>query len=164
VLAQVWDLAVAMHLSLQFWAKSFSTTAGSSTAHYKPVAHHLLDVAAVAKTYLESNAHRLEREASLVRMDRERYARLMAFLAGLHDLGKSADDIGGWYMEKIEVAVGGVQSVQAFPPEEAVLIFRTTSGQDVSLHIRPKDLHFLLSRLLDIAKKFPAGSNEREDG
>jgi hypothetical protein len=67
-------------------------------------------------------------------------------------------------MEKIEVAVGGVQSVQAFPPEEAVLIFRTTSGQDVSLHIRPKDLHFLLSRLLDIAKQFPAESNEREDG
>jgi len=41
-------------------------------------------------------------------------------------------------MEKIEVAVGGVQSVQAFPPEEAVLIFRTTPDRTFPFIFDPK--------------------------
>ena len=80
-----------MDLNLAFWGKSTShtrTTASNESPPYKPVLHHLLDVAAVAQTFLFSDLARLRREAGLVGMAPEDYARLIAFLAGLHDLGK----------------------------------------------------------------------------
>ena len=63
-------------------------TTGSGQILYKPVIHHLLDVAAVARTYLSLNSERARREAKALGLDPEGYGRLVAFLAGLHDLGK----------------------------------------------------------------------------
>jgi CRISPR-associated endonuclease/helicase Cas3 len=78
---------------LSFWGKTFPTagdqaTTGSRQILYKPVIHHLLDVAAVARTYLSLNSDRARREAKALGLDPEGYGRLAAFLAGLHDLGK----------------------------------------------------------------------------
>lgn len=67
-------------------------------------------------------------------------------------------------MEKIEVAVDGIRTVQPFPPHEVVVTLRTIAGQDVSLHIRPKEFRLLLGRLSDIAKEFPAETNGQENG
>jgi CRISPR-associated endonuclease/helicase Cas3 len=77
----------------QFWAKTPASAAGRTAekllpAGYKPVLHHLLDVAAVANTFLLRNPARLRREAALLGIADEDYANLAAFLAGVHDLGK----------------------------------------------------------------------------
>ncbi|WP_439370932.1 CRISPR-associated endonuclease Cas3'' [Bradyrhizobium sp. DASA03120] len=76
---------------LQFWGKTFA--AGNQSIKrieptYKPVLHHLLDVSAVTLVFLRNQPGRLAREAKLVSMEPDAYANLMAFLAGLHDLGK----------------------------------------------------------------------------
>jgi len=76
---------------LQFWGKTFGAAdqpIGNSQTTYKPVLHHLLDVSAVALVFLRDQPARLAREAQLVSMEPDAYANLMAFLAGLHDLGK----------------------------------------------------------------------------
>ncbi len=75
-----------MHDSLNFWAKTFPASAGGVA--FKPVLHHLLDVAAVAASYLHLQSARLTREAALCAVTAEEYIALVAFLAGLHDLGK----------------------------------------------------------------------------
>jgi CRISPR-associated endonuclease/helicase Cas3 len=77
---------------LAFWGKTAlpatcGATEGGAPA-YKPVLHHLLDVAAVAHQFLLRNSARTHREATLAGMKPEAYASLMAFFAGLHDLGK----------------------------------------------------------------------------
>jgi CRISPR-associated endonuclease/helicase Cas3 len=82
-----------VQINLQFWAKTPASTADWTAekllpAGYKPVLHHLLDVAAVAKTFLLRNPARLRREAALLGIADEGYVNLAAFLAGLHDLGK----------------------------------------------------------------------------
>jgi hypothetical protein len=66
-------------------------------------------------------------------------------------------------MEKIEVPVDEVKSVQALSPHMAVIALRTIAGQDVVVHIRPKELRQLLDRLSDIAKEFPAETSEQND-
>jgi CRISPR-associated endonuclease/helicase Cas3 len=76
---------------LQFWGKTFgggNQSIESTQITYKPVLHHLLDVSAVTLVFLRNQSARLAREAKLVSMEPEAYAKLMAFLAGLHDLGK----------------------------------------------------------------------------
>jgi CRISPR-associated endonuclease/helicase Cas3 len=75
-----------MHDSLRFWAKTFSAPAGGVA--FKPVLHHLLDVAAVAASYLHLQSARLAREAAMCGVSAEEYVALVAFLSGLHDLGK----------------------------------------------------------------------------
>jgi CRISPR-associated endonuclease/helicase Cas3 len=78
-------------LHLQFWGKTFSASdqvVEKKNPIYKPVLHHLLDVSAVALVFLRDQPARLSREAKLVSMEPEAYANLVAFLAGLHDLGK----------------------------------------------------------------------------
>jgi CRISPR-associated endonuclease/helicase Cas3 len=91
--AAAWNTAMARvpveagAVNFTFWGKSARGPA-SNGPPYKPVLHHLLDVAAVAQTFLLSDLARLRREAALVGMAAEDYARLISFLAGLHDLGK----------------------------------------------------------------------------
>jgi CRISPR-associated endonuclease/helicase Cas3 len=82
-----------MNVNLTFWAKTASSkrtldSQERSSPNYKPVLHHLLDVGAVALRFLSENPARLRREAALLGLEPEGYARLMAFFAGLHDLGK----------------------------------------------------------------------------
>ena len=67
-----------------FWAKTASGEGGG----YKPVGHHLLDVAAVAERYLARNPARLERERRLSGLGAAEHVQLCAALSGLHDLGK----------------------------------------------------------------------------
>ena len=55
---------------------------------YKPVLHHLMDVAAVALQWYRLNPSRLKREAALLQVSPEQLSTVSAFLAGLHDLGK----------------------------------------------------------------------------
>ncbi|NGO62706.1 CRISPR-associated helicase Cas3' [Rhizobium daejeonense] len=76
--------AAGRTLYSQFWAK----TADKECRGYKPVGHHLLDVAAVAGRYLAKNPARLERERRLSGLSGPEHVRLCAALAGLHDLGK----------------------------------------------------------------------------
>lgn len=73
-----------------FWAKVNTAQPGDSVPcwPYKPVGHHLLDVAAVAARYLALNPARLKRESRLTGLDPEQHAALCVLLAGLHDLGK----------------------------------------------------------------------------
>ncbi len=82
---------------LAFWGKTlrsfdnssetvFSDTEGQRS--YKPVLHHLMDVAAVALRWQQLNPTRLEREAALLKASPECLAKTTAFLAGVHDLGK----------------------------------------------------------------------------
>ena len=75
---------------LAFWGKT-PRGPGDSTAGQqdcKPVLHHLMDVAAVALRWQQSNRARLEREAALLKASPECLAKITAFLAGVHDLGK----------------------------------------------------------------------------
>lgn len=76
-----------MSKMLSFWGKTFGSALGEPLI-FKPVLHHLLDVAAVARTYLEEQPARRAREAALVGMEPDAYSRFAAFCAGLHDLGK----------------------------------------------------------------------------
>ena len=82
---------------LAFWGKTlrssdnssetvFNDTAGQRS--YKPVLHHLMDVAAVALRWQQLNPARLEREAALLKASPECLSKITAFLAGIHDLGK----------------------------------------------------------------------------
>ena len=82
---------------LAFWGKTprrpgnspetvFNTTEGQCS--YKPVLHHLIDVAAVALRWQQLNLSRLEREAALLKASPECLAKTTAFLSGVHDLGK----------------------------------------------------------------------------
>ena len=80
-----------MDASLSFWAKTYAAREpprDESVELFKPVLHHMLDVAAVASSYLRCQEARLVREAALVAAAPEDYADLVGFLAGLHDLGK----------------------------------------------------------------------------
>ena len=82
---------------LAFWGKTLRSSDNSSGTvfndtegqrSYKPVLHHLMDVAAVALQWQQLNLARLEREAALLKASPECLAKTTAFLAGAHDLGK----------------------------------------------------------------------------
>ncbi len=82
---------------LAFWGKTLRSSDNSSETvfndtegqrSYKPVLHHLMDVAAVALQWQQLNSTRLEREAALLKASPECLAKTTAFLAGVHDLGK----------------------------------------------------------------------------
>ena len=79
---------------LEFWGKTLRSAGNSSetvfndTRSYKPVLHHLMDVAAVALRWQQLNPARLEREAALLKASPECLSKITAFLAGIHDLGK----------------------------------------------------------------------------
>lgn len=82
---------------LAFWGKTprgsgnFSETEFDATERqrsYKPVLHHLIDVAAVALQWQQLNPSRLKREAALLKASPEDLSKTAAFLAGVHDLGK----------------------------------------------------------------------------
>ena len=82
---------------LAFWGKTprgFEDSSGTVQndtevqQDYKPVLHHLIDVAAVALRWQQLNPARLEREAALLKANPECLSKITAFLAGLHDLGK----------------------------------------------------------------------------
>ena len=82
---------------LAFWGKTLRSSDNSSQAvfndtegqlSYKPVLHHLMDVAAVALRWQQLNRARLEREAALLKASPECLSKITAFLAGVHDLGK----------------------------------------------------------------------------
>ena len=81
---------------LAFWGKTPRGFGDSSDVFndnekqrsYKPVLHHLMDVAAVALRWQQLNPSRLEREAALLKADSEDLSKTTAFLAGVHDLGK----------------------------------------------------------------------------
>ena len=82
----------ALHSSLNFWGKTARDTpcprGGTTSIAFKPVLHHLLDVAATALCLQLANPSRLAREAALLGVEPKAHAHLTAFLAGLHDLGK----------------------------------------------------------------------------
>jgi CRISPR-associated endonuclease/helicase Cas3 len=76
---------------LEFWAKapkSSDITTQNYIAKFKPVAHHLIDVGAVALEFLLAQPARLAREARLTGLLPQEHAKLCAWLAALHDLGK----------------------------------------------------------------------------
>ena len=82
---------------LAFWGKTLSSSDNSSETvvndtegqrSYKPVLHHLMDVAAVALRWQQLNSARLEREAALLKASPECLSKITAFLAGIHDIGK----------------------------------------------------------------------------
>ena len=82
---------------LAFWGKTLRSSDNSSETvfndtegqrSYKPVLHHLMDVAAVALRWQQLNPARLEREAALLKASPECLSKITAFLAGIHDLGK----------------------------------------------------------------------------
>ncbi len=82
---------------LAFWGKTLRSADNSSETvfnntegqrSYKPVLHHLMDVAAVALRWQQLNPARLEREAALLKASPECLSKITAFLAGIHDLGK----------------------------------------------------------------------------
>ena len=82
---------------LAFWGKTLRSADNSSGTvfndtegqrSYKPVLHHLMDVAAVALRWQQLNPARLEREAALLNASPECLSKITAFLAGVHDLGK----------------------------------------------------------------------------
>ena len=89
------DGAVVVETSdiLAFWGKTLRGCGNSSETadgqpSYKPVLHHLMDVAAVALRWQQLNPARLEREAALLKASPECLSKTAAFLAGIHDLGK----------------------------------------------------------------------------
>ena len=84
---------------LAFWGKTPRSSDNSSETvfnvndtagqrSYKPVLHHLMDVAAVALRWQQLNPARLEREAALLKTSPSSLVKIAAFLAGIHDLGK----------------------------------------------------------------------------
>ena len=77
----------AAHL-LAFWGKTPRVSQDSNGIAYKPLLHHLMDVAAVALRWQQLNPARLEREAALLKTIPASLAKITAFLAGIHDLGK----------------------------------------------------------------------------
>jgi CRISPR-associated endonuclease/helicase Cas3 len=78
--------------TLTFWGKTFLTSNVLSSEGpllaYKPVLHHMIDVAAVALAYLRAQPARARREAVSFGVAPNEYMRMAAFCAGLHDLGK----------------------------------------------------------------------------
>lgn len=88
-------LNMVMKAHSLFWAKTLAVAASAPDIHpaFKPVGHHLLDVAAVARRYLDLNPQRLRRESALTGLAPEQHARLCTLLAALHDLGK----ISPWF-------------------------------------------------------------------
>lgn len=84
-----------MAAHLMFWAKTQAGLLGQdlAMARYKPVAHHLLDVAAVTDRYLAANPGRSRRESVMTGLVPEAHSRLCTALAALHDLGK----ISPWF-------------------------------------------------------------------
>ena len=81
-----------MDLNLAFWGKSASHSHTPAPNErdgppYKPVLHHLLDVAAVAQTFLFSDLARLRRETALVGMAPEDYSRLERFPSEINRRG-----------------------------------------------------------------------------
>ncbi|WP_137130261.1 CRISPR-associated helicase Cas3' [Rhizobium sp. FY34] len=84
---------MAMHS--MFWAKTHlgKPSREMAPARYKPVGHHLLDVAAVTDRYLAANPGRLQRESVMTGLVPPEHARLCIALAALHDLGK----ISPWF-------------------------------------------------------------------
>jgi hypothetical protein len=80
-----WTGGTVMEANRLFWGKTFPELdgpRGKSAALYKPVLHHLIDVAAVASSYLRVQRTRLVREAALVAIAPHAYADLVGFLAG----------------------------------------------------------------------------------
>ena len=73
---------------LAFWGKTPRVSQDSNGIAYKPLLHHLMDVAAVARRWQQLNPARLEREAALLNASPEGLSTITAFLAGIHDLGK----------------------------------------------------------------------------
>ena len=63
-------------------------------------------------------------------------------------------------MDKIELISAGIRSLDATPPSEAILRFRTTLGQDVAVHMRPADLRRLHSLLATVIEQFPLPSSD----
>ena len=78
-----------------FWAKTNPRAEGAPERHsaYKPVGHHLLDVAAATARYLAHDPARLGREAAMTGLAPARHVLLCTVLAALHDLGK----ISPWF-------------------------------------------------------------------
>ena len=71
-----------MDASLSFWAKTYAARElprDERVELFKPVLHHMLDVAAVASSYLRCQEARLVREAALVAAAPEDYADLVGF-------------------------------------------------------------------------------------
>ena len=52
-----------MDPTLTFWGKTFEKGADPAKPLYKPVLHHMIDVAAVALAYLRAQPARARREA-----------------------------------------------------------------------------------------------------
>lgn len=78
-----------------FWAKTHPRAESTPERHsaYKPVGHHLLDVAAAAARYLAHDPARLCREGAMTGLAPVQHALLCTVLAALHDLGK----ISPWF-------------------------------------------------------------------
>ena len=74
-------------LASRFWAKTFAADLMAGAA-YKPVLHHLLDVAAAAHCLLQARPGLLRRLAARQGVPEEQLLPVLVFLAALHDLGK----------------------------------------------------------------------------
>ena len=73
---------------LEFWGKARSANESGPTWH--PIAHHLLDVAAVTDALLRARPLAARRVASLLGLELDDARSLIVALAGLHDIGKFA--------------------------------------------------------------------------
>ncbi|WP_321505627.1 CRISPR-associated helicase Cas3' [Breoghania sp.] len=77
--------------TLEFWGKSREDELlrnGDRSPLFKPVLHHLLDVAAVTHVWQAVSPARCVRDAEALNVPPEALARMNTFLVGLHDLGK----------------------------------------------------------------------------
>lgn len=91
--------------SLQaFWGKSRdagrchnepSVSKRATPALYKPIVHHLFDVAAVSLVWQTACPARLRRDSELLHVEPGHLAATVAFLSGLHDLGKISRSFQG---------------------------------------------------------------------
>lgn len=77
-------------LTLSYWGKTLPSLSDTSRAapDWKPVAHHLIDVAAAAIVVQRASPTRLRRDAEMLGCCVEQLVAVSAFLCGLHDLGK----------------------------------------------------------------------------
>ena len=78
-----------MESFFQFWGKA-QPVAGRPNPTWHPLAHHSLDVAAVAEAILQENPRLAYNLASLLGLPRQEAIRIATLLCGLHDVGKFA--------------------------------------------------------------------------
>lgn len=104
---------ISLQSCLAFWGK----TPTNVDAAAKPVLHHLIDVASVAKIFLDTRPQLSARLSIMLGIPSDEIARLLSFCAGLHDLGKFSRPFQSKALDYWPDAVLGQQpAAQLFDP------------------------------------------------